>query len=196
MDLRAIKRKIEDGINERELSSVHFELWVRNHRAFKKYKVLHTPKRNWEMSITVLVGPTGVGKTRWVYDNFEDLYSVPPTKQSGCYWDGYDGQEVVLIDEMYGSRFSYAWLLQLLDRYSFLIPVHGGQVPFTSSRIIMCSNSHPDEWYDPQKFPFSGSPLERRLTQGRSSICGVQEDGTIILYEGEVLPTFIGPLME
>lgn len=135
--------------------------------------------RNWEMEIITLIGDTGTGKTRWAYENFPDLYSVPDTKSSGCYWDGYEGQTTVLIDEMYGSRFSHGFLLRLLDRYPFQVPVHGGQVQFSSRRVIMTSNAHPAEWYSglkedgTEKFPWETGPLRRRLTQGSSRIIRV-----------------------
>ncbi len=136
------------------------------------FRVLHSAKRNWEMEVITLVGPTGVGKTRYVYDTYplEEIYSLPPPKGSGTYWDGYDGQRIVLIDEMYGNRFSHGCLLQLLDRYPFQVPVHGGTIEFVSKIIVMTSNAHPKEWYSSDKFTYEEGPLQRRLTQHNSRV--------------------------
>ena len=148
------------------------------------------------MEIIVLIGATGVGKSRYVWDRYPGCYSVPPTKSSGCYWDGYSGEETVFVDEMYGSRFSYSFLLQLTDRYPFYVPVHGGQVVFSSQRIIFASNKHPEEWYDPEKYPFFDGPLFRRMTQGRSRIVRVDPGGGQYILAGCQTPELIGPLWE
>lgn len=115
------------------------------------------------MDIIVVYGPTGVGKTRWAWDMFPAAYSAP---QKG-WFDGYSGEETVIIDEMYGSRYSWSFLLQLLDRYRMLVPFKGGFHQFTSKRIVMTSNVHPEEWYKQSvtKVVWADSPLKRRITR-------------------------------
>lgn len=41
-------------------------------------------------------GPTGTGKTRGVRARFPDAYLKSNTK----WWDGYNGESVVILDEM------------------------------------------------------------------------------------------------
>ncbi|RIB02224.1 hypothetical protein C2G38_2228410 [Gigaspora rosea] len=50
-----------------------------------------------------LFGPGGSGKTELVQKLFSDeLYNKPKKQQSGSnWWNGYKGQEIVLIDEFY-----------------------------------------------------------------------------------------------
>lgn len=167
-DLLSVKRAIDEGKSDLEIwdDDDRFGSMVRYHKGFARYKALKMSRRNWQMEILILHGPPGTGKTRYAYDTYPDLYSVPPPKQSGTYWDGYDGQETVLIDEMYGNRFSWGFLLQLLDRYPFQVPISGGQVNFVSRRIIMTSNAHPALWYKSPDLPWllSKNPLVRRIT--------------------------------
>lgn len=144
-----------------------FSVAIRHHRGLNMYADLTRTRRNWEMEVIVLYGGTGTGKTRWAYDNYgETLYSVPQAKGSGCYWDNYDGQETVLIDEMYGSRFSWGFLLKMLDRQDHEVPYHGGQRRFNSHRIIFTSNIHPHDWY-------GGTPKDRhpRWTKETNPLC-------------------------
>ena len=185
-DLTVIKRKLDEGQTMATIADEHFSSFIRYHNSFREYKKLRLGVRQHEMEIIVLIGATAVGKTQWSYHNYPDLYSVPPPKQSGCYWDGYESQETVLVDEMYGNRFSHGFLLQLCDRYPFQVPYHGGQMSFTSHRLIFCSNSHPDTWYDQNKFPFQGGPLQRRFTQGMSRICLVDVDGVQVIQGYEL----------
>ncbi len=174
-DLAGVKRKLDDGAKLVVIADEHFSDYIRYHKAFKEYKRIKADKRNWQMEVIVLFGTTGTGKTRWVHDVYgEDLYSVPYAKSSGTYWDDYDGQTSVLVDEMYGKRFSHGFLLMLLDRYAFTVPVHGSSVNFSSRRIIFTSNKHPSLWYssmyEKTQTVFYRGPLHRRLVQGSSCI--------------------------
>jgi len=95
--------------------------------------------------VKILWGPTGTGKTRSVYD-FHDHDSV--YKHDGGDWfDGYQGQEVVLFDDFSGSDFKLTYLLKLCDRYPMRVPVKGDFVHFRPKVIYFTSNVDPDEWY-------------------------------------------------
>ncbi len=183
-DLETIKRKLDVGISETVIADEHFSQWTRYHKAFREYKRIKRTPRTWEMEIITLVGDTGTGKTLWAYTHYPDLYSVPHAKTSGCYWDGYANQKTVLIDEMYGNRFSHCFLLGLTDRYPFQVPHHGGQSTFGSIRIIFTSNSHPRDWFDSIKFPWAHGPLQRRFTQGVSRVVQFVENADPFVDEG------------
>ncbi len=159
----------------------------------KVYKRTISPPRRHEMEIITLVGETGTGKTRWANETYPNLYTVPPPKGSGTYFDGYDDHDVVLIDEMYGHRFSHGALLMLTDRYPHTVGIHGGSVNFRPHTIIFTSNAAPSDWYNAEKFPWLGGPLERRLTTGLSRIYTVTGDRVLDLIEGEE-PPFVGPI--
>ncbi len=176
-DLEAVKRAIDEGASEAQLWEKYFGQSVRYMKAFREYKRFKVLKRHWEMEVIVCIGDTGTGKTRWAFENYPDLYSLPP-KGTQTWWSGYDGQSTVLVDECYGNRFSYGFLLMLTDRYPLQVPIHGSQVHFTSRTLIFCSNAHPDQWYPKvyEKSPFQNGPLHRRMTQGISRIISFVEN--------------------
>ena len=120
-DLLVIKRKIDDGVSNRDLwqDEETFEPMMKFHKAFAVYKMVSTVSRGWQPVIVSIIGPTDCGKTRWCHENFPGLFVQSP----GDWWDGYDGHETVLIDEMHGGRFKFSTLLQLLDRYPMNVPV-------------------------------------------------------------------------
>lgn len=183
-DLTTVKRKLDAGATMITIADEHFSDFIRYHKAFIVYKRLKSPKRDWEMEVIVLIGETGTGKTRFVADNYDDVFSVPDKKGSGTYWDDYDGQETVLVDECYGKRFSHSFLLRLLDRYAMSVPIHGGSLNFNSRRIVLTSNAHPADWYrglyTTLGQEFQNGPMYRRMTQGNSCIirCDKHSDGT------------------
>ena len=74
-----------------------------------------------------------------------------------------------MIDEMAGDDIGYRPLLRILDRYPLLVPVKGNFVYLRHTRVIICSNFHPNQWYDMSRYvdagysTFEESPLYRRI---------------------------------
>jgi hypothetical protein len=133
----------EEG-NEKEFCGT----WIRNYKGIREArKVLHpVARRNWVMDVRIYWGPSGSGKTRKVWDEFSDIYVKPV----GRWWDGYEGQEVVLIDDFDPNNcfdIQFDFYLKLLDRYPMSVEVKGGFVEFTSKRVIFTSNHGPDTWF-------------------------------------------------
>lgn len=177
------------GVSERELADAHFGSWVRHNRAFQRYATLVRPRRNWPMEILVLVGDPGTGKSRLCAEAYPDAYYVPFAKSSGCYWDFYEGQETVIIEEMGGCRFSYTFLLALLDRYPFHVPISGGYTSFCSRRIVMTTNICPEDWYTGDSIPpFEGGPLHRRLVLPGNRVVRVDHGSVYYVLHGDPLP--------
>ncbi len=163
-DLLAVKTLLDAGEPIKRIADDHFSDFVRYERGFKSYKRMIAVKRSWPMSIIIYVGPTGTGKTKAAHDTYPDAYWKP----KGKWWDNYDGQETVVIDEMYGSSFAFTELLQLMDRYPLSVETKGGTVEFNSKRLIFTSNEEPEDWYDSEKthrMAWKDSPLNRRIKE-------------------------------
>jgi len=103
--------------------------------------------RDWETQVYWLWGPTGSGKTRWVYETCDrtDLYVKDGTNKWFC---GYTGQRNVLFDDFRPSQeIPFSRLLRLLDRYSMQVETKGGTVNFNPHRIFITSPKPPrDTW--------------------------------------------------
>lgn len=108
-------------------------------------------------------GETGLGKSRTAYTLAKMLgtvYKVMQPKGSGVYFDGYDGHDVIWLDEFYGNRMSWGALLEMTDRYPNRLPVHGMQGPENTAKyIIFTTNSKPQDLY--QKI--NPAPFLRRI---------------------------------
>lgn len=146
------------------MADEHFSAFIRYERGLRSYARMKSARRNWAMELVLVIGPSGTGKSRYANELAPDAFWKP----KGPWWDGYDGEHTVVIDEMYGHCFPYTELLQLLDRYPYAVPVKGAVLEFVSRRIIMTSNQHPADWYSAEKThsgPWKSSPLYRRIKE-------------------------------
>lgn len=124
---------------------------LRSEAYLRRYKVLKYCKRdrNVGINIYVYIGPPGSGKTKKIYDDYKDsVYSAPvPTSQ--IWFDGYEGQKVIMLDEwpLVERSDLYEHLLKITDRYPYDVPIKGGFVPLGQSDIIISSNDMPGLWF-------------------------------------------------
>lgn len=138
-------------------NSDDFDLWCRYRKDFEAYAFLMSKQRNWSMEVIVITGPTGTGKSRYAMDTYPGAYWKPNSK----WWDGYMGQEDIIIDEFYGWL-PWSFFLALLDRYPLICETKGGHVQMTAKRIVICSNQDPRLWYQKvNNFP----ALQRRVSK-------------------------------
>ena len=79
------------------------------------------------------------------------------------WWDGYEGEKTILIDE-YDSQVSLPRLLNILDGYQLRLPIKGGFTYARWTKVIITSNIDPREWH-PNAKPFHREALMRRLTK-------------------------------
>lgn len=68
-------------------------------------------------------------------------------KDNTKWWDGYDKQEFVILDDFRGSQMQFNELLRLLDRYQHRVEFKGGSRQFDSPNIIITSINHPKDPY-------------------------------------------------
>lgn len=177
MDLVRLRDDIIAGNNMRQLATEHFSAVIRYTRGIDRVRSLFIPSRNWVTEIYAIVGPTGTGKTRLAWEMFPNAYA----KNSSKWWDGYDGHQEIVLNEMGGHVFPYTELLELTDRYPHSVQNKGGTVPFVPHVICFTSNYHPKDWYDYEALGFASfedSPLHRRF----------QEFGAIIFTGEPAIP--------
>lgn len=122
-------------------------------RALQTYKSLITKSTHRDVKIILLTGSPGTGKTRWAWENYPNLYSKP----EGNWWDGYTGQDTILLDDYYGD-IPYSQFLKVLDRYPLNLPVKGGFIGALYTTVIITSNKSFTQWYDE-----NSSAIKRRI---------------------------------
>jgi hypothetical protein len=82
-------------------------------------------------------GKSGVGKSRFCYENYPDAFS----KQMLKWWDGYKGQKTVLIDDIDAETLSIRELKLVADRYPTQREVKGSAV-FLCNELLLCTSNY------------------------------------------------------
>lgn len=163
-DLATYRDRILEGASHLELVMEHptqvakfpkFLNFVRN-AVLESQLPVFTP-----VKVLIFVGDPGTGKSRAAWDFDPELYNLPHGGAQ-LWFDGYDGNKTLLIDDFYGG-IKYTQMLQLLDGYRMRLPVKGSFVQKAWTTVIITSNSHPKNWYNMAPY----GALERRITEIR-----------------------------
>lgn len=143
-DLKDLKKSIEGGKNIRQMledETISSYQGLRCSELLMKYIEpirTTTPKLIWRY------GATGTGKTEWVHKNYPNVYKPISFK----WFDGYDGQKAVLIDDFRADWCGFADLLKFTDKYPFKVETKGGSRQFLAETIIFTCPFHLSEIYD------------------------------------------------
>nr|WAE42860.1 MAG: replication associated protein [Cressdnaviricota sp.] len=117
--------------------------------------------------VNVFWGTTGSGKSYKAFQDAGELYyrKASTTK----WWDSYQGQENIIIDEFDGKSINIVLLLQWLDPYPMQVETKGSSLVLAGRNWWITSNIDPRDWY-PEATRAQRDALHRRFTQGQSKI--------------------------
>lgn len=147
------------GMTEDLLMERHFKTWARHpHLSDRVRSVIARKEQNERIrthhplpSVEYIWGPTSTGKTRSVYDRHDpsEIYSVRFKNDGHIWFDGYEGEKIILIDEFHGQCKS-ADLLQILRPYQLRVEIKGAVVWPVFDLVYITSNIPPEELYLPK----------------------------------------------
>jgi len=98
-------------------------------------------------TVTWCYGPTGSGKTRWV-SNQSAIVDQWWSGKNLKWWDGYDGEPVVIVDDFRRDFCTFHELLRILDRYELRVEVKHGTTMLLARSIFITSAFHPRDVYE------------------------------------------------
>jgi len=126
------------------LDSIPDDIYVRCYNQLRRIESDHLQAVGHERRVRVYWGATGTGKSRRAWD--EASFGAFPKDPRSKFWDGYRGQEHVVIDEFRGG-IDIAHLLRWLDRYPVIVEVKGASTVLSATNIWITSNLDPRLWY-------------------------------------------------
>ena len=101
----------------------------------ENYLLNTTPHEDFERVNYWIVGEPGIGKSQWVRRTFKSLY----TKAQNKWWDGYRGEEAVLLDDLDSNTLGH-YLKIWGDNYAITGEIKGGTIPLPYKQMIITSN--------------------------------------------------------
>lgn len=113
----------------------------------RKYK---QRKRTWKPIVYWFWGKSGTGKSMTAFE-MSDEKSRWVSLDSIRWWDGYDEQEDVIIDDFRGSDCRLKTLLRTLDRYEYRVEYKGGSTQLLAKRIWITCTKHPRDVYSEER---------------------------------------------
>lgn len=158
-----------NGATMRQMAEEHTSVTIKYSKGLMVTRSLLAKPRTQPPKVVWIYGPTGVGKTRLCREFADKFYEGDIWMSSGdLHWfDGYDGQRVVVLDDFRGKHCSFSFLLRLLDRYPFRVPFKGGFVEWNPELIFITCPYAPDKVFETrmQYLPEDMKQLQRRLTK-------------------------------
>lgn len=185
-DLLPVVEAISHGDSMREMimgGAITTFQGLRMAECLKKY---FEPERSWRTLVHWVYGKSNSGKSYYCQAEAEALAGrnngrVYRPINSCKFWEGYDGEEVVILEELRFEREFHAFFLRLMDRYPMRVETKGGSRQMLA-RVIYVNTLH-----RPQKTIIlpPKEPIEQYLRRIDS----------LVYMENRVPTVFTGPAM-
>ncbi len=156
-DIEGVIKRIVDG--EQPISIVKeggedgiscFRMYRAAEWLAQNHKFANIQPRTCRTDAVYLIGEQGCGKSRLVKFWLRDAsvyYLSQPTGNQTLWWDGYEAQENVVIEEA-GPWLKIGDIKNIVNEHPWCVQGKGQRlVPFVSKRVFFVSNHEPEEWY-------------------------------------------------
>lgn len=149
-DLETVTERVKRGDNVRDIAEAHPSTYVRYNRGIERLKSVLNKGPNWRnLIVEVRFGGAGLGKSKyftdWAEKHKKKVYRLHC--MNTMWFDFYDDEEVLLIDDPDFKVLTQAWFKKITDGYQLMIPVKGG---FTWARwnyVYITSEEDPERWW-------------------------------------------------
>lgn len=154
-DLDSVCEAIKKGSNMSDIALTYPAQVVKFHGGLQFLMNNLTTPRMFKTEVWWLWGPTGSGKSRYAWEQSPSGYMKECTHK---WWDGYTGQDVVIMDDFRPSKeLPFSFILNLFDRYPLTVQIKGGMAQFVSKIIYVTTPHSPMEtcnhldWLGPEQ---------------------------------------------
>lgn len=165
-DLEKLAKMVCDGEYEKIVTDYPKEI-ILHGKGLKLLKYEVDSSKVWttieNKQVIWIYGPTGTGKTTKADEMTKDLKRYVKAGGTGKWWDGYQGQEAVILEELRPADIPDALLLQILDKRAVQIETKGGMTVLLARLIIVTTPLSPEQFWIGK--PEDVKQLKRRITE-------------------------------
>ncbi len=120
-----LTKMIEQGLTDEQIAENAPWAILRHSRgiAALRFALTKQKSKQWRnVEVILLTGDAGTGKTAWAIEDSEDGYFKPDLSKKEIWFDGYQGERTLILDDFRGSSCKIEQLLKLLDGHQLSIP--------------------------------------------------------------------------
>lgn len=160
-----IAEMLDSGATLKQVRESHKSMYIQHRsKILDYYSDIHDKERDPDEEVEVIVfwGQAGTGKSKAVYKRWPGaLYK--DDLDVNKFWDRYEGQETVVINDFRGHKMRLDALLNMIDRFPQVKEIKGMRrgINLNVKRWVFTSNYHPKDWYK----GWDSEKLSRRITQ-------------------------------
>lgn len=161
-DLELLKREVMNGMNKKTIIKEHFETYCKYRNGINDLCAVIEKEQRSEfrhVEVILLHGTTNTGKTRKAME--EAKFKIDASELQ--WWDGYEGEHTILIDE-YDNDVKITKMLNILDGYMLRLPIKGGFTYANWRKVYITTNLSPDQLHSKAK-PRHRDAFFRRITK-------------------------------
>ncbi len=170
-DLEKVAKDARAGLGYRQIAKDNPETWIRYHKGIKSLVDIFEEEKApdiRDIKVYWLWGVTGSGKSYTAITqqlNGRQVYTMHASNLGKKWWDGYDGEEILVIDEFTSGACNITYLLGLLDTYKLRLAVKDSFTYAKWEEVRVTSNlNFPGEVY-PGANNSHRAALFRRVTK-------------------------------
>lgn len=130
------------AVEAKSLKQIDLGMLIKYPRGLQFARSIHSQPRDWMTECVILFGKAGSGKSMMMP---RDAYWKMPGNK---WWDGYDGESKVVLDDWKEEYLRRDEMLRLLDRYPLKLETKGGSVNFIARTVYITTNENPWKWYE------------------------------------------------
>jgi len=138
-DINGAAEAIKRGMSQVDVAMKHTEVFFKYPKALDAFRSLVNPSKLRQLQVIYIHGPPRTGKSIGVLRAFPGCFMK--SSPSGMWWDGYSGQDVIVLDDVDKDWCSMSDLMSWTDGLPLSVPIKGGMVPAHWDTVVMTSNS-------------------------------------------------------
>lgn len=144
-DFSTIYDAIKSNKPMREIIDANPGTFARYHRGISQIRRIMWGRRlNKDCEVTILWGKSGAGKTHEANKRAPNAYWKDNTK----WWDGYNGEDEVIINDMMLAKWEPDYLKNLFDKWPMKIEDKGGVMELIATKFVITTNENPEVWFN------------------------------------------------
>jgi len=142
-DIHDVCELLDEKVPLNEIARNHPSAFVKHAKGFHAYKFATQVDRVSKPYVEWRWGTTGTGKTKGAIDKHPESFYI---KDGTQWWDGYEQQDAIIIDDFDG-RWPFRDLLRLLDWNPYQGQTKGGYVKINSPHIYITCEFEPSTYW-------------------------------------------------